>query len=104
MKFLRPVSQRMVRLMTMVFLAFTALSAAYAFYLGNAYAASPERKGQKVIDFEDSVVEGVNKRPLDSLSQIGDANKRRKKPHLYRKRGGFRTEVSEMLRVMKYTP
>jgi len=41
------------------------------------------------IDFDDTLVEGVNKQPLDSLSQIsedGDSKKYR----LYRKRAGFR--------------
>ena len=52
------------------------------------------------IDFEDSVVEGVNKRPLDSLSQIGDAD-RRKRPHLYRKRSGFRMETLETVREIR---
>jgi len=54
----------------------------------------------RVIDFEDSLVEGVNKRPLDSLSQIGDAD-RRKRPHLYRKRAGFRTETLETVREIR---
>jgi hypothetical protein len=59
-------------------------------------------KRGKVIDFEDEVVEGVNKQPLDSLSQISEAERRRRKPHLYRKRGGFRTETAETLRVLRY--
>lgn len=57
---------------------------------------------QKVIDFEGDLVEGVNKRPLDSLSQISDANRKRKKSHLYRKRKGFRAETRETLREMRY--
>lgn len=67
-------------------------------------ALASDGKRQKVIDFEDEVVEGMNKRPLDSLNQIGDANKRKKKPHLYRKRSGFRSEIAETLRVMRYVP
>lgn len=54
----------------------------------------------RVIDFEDAVVEGVNKKPLDSYSQLADANKRGQGEHLYRKRGGFRTETRETLREM----
>lgn len=57
----------------------------------------------KVIDFEDSLVEGVNKRPLDSLSQISDQMRKRKRPHLYRKRGGFRFENSESLSEMRFS-
>lgn len=65
-----------------------------------------ERTGggrQKIIDFDDETIEGLNKRPLDSLSQISEKEKRRRRPHLYRKRGSFRSETSETLRVLKYT-
>ena len=66
-------------------------------------ASAAESKRQKVIDFEDETIEGLNKRPLDSLSQISEKEKRRRKPHLYRKRMGFRSETSETLRVLRYT-
>jgi hypothetical protein len=59
-------------------------------------------KRQKVIDFEDEVVEGLNKRPLDSLNQISEADRKRHKPHLYRKRAGFRTETAESLQQMRF--
>jgi hypothetical protein len=61
-------------------------------------------KRTRVIDFEDEVVEGMNKRPLDSLNTLGDSGKKRRKPHLYRKRVGFRTETQETLRALRYTP
>ncbi len=57
---------------------------------------------QKVIDFEGDLVEGVNKQPLDSLSEISEAQKRKRKMHLYRKRKGFKTEIQETLREMRY--
>ena len=57
----------------------------------------------KVIDFEDELIEGVNKQPLDSLSQISEANRRRKKLHLYRKRVGFKSENAETLRELRLT-
>lgn len=69
-------------------------------------ASAAEKRGpasQKVIDFEDETIEGLNKRPLDSLSQISEKDKRRRKPHLYRKRSGFRSETSETLRSLRYT-
>jgi hypothetical protein len=66
--------------------------------------AGEKAKGQKVIDFEDEVVEGLNKRPFDSLSQISERNKKRRKPHLYRKRVGFRTETADSLHTAKFTP
>jgi hypothetical protein len=74
----------------------------FAFTLQDA-AASERGSRQKVIDFEDETIEGLNKRPLDSLNQISERDKRRRKPHLYRKRMSFRSETSETLRVLKYT-
>lgn len=61
---------------------------------------SPSR--QKVIDFEDELVEGMNKRPLDSVSQVGDGKRRAEKPHLYRKRVSFRSETRETLREARF--
>lgn len=81
-----------------VVLLFVAITAATSSF------AAQKQKSEKVIDFEDEVVEGLNKRPLDSLSQISERNKKRHRPHLYRKRVGFRTETAETLRVMQYTP
>jgi hypothetical protein len=59
-------------------------------------------KRSKVIDFDDEVVEGLNKRPLDSLNAISERDRKKHKPHLYRKRAGFRTETDEMLRQIKF--
>lgn len=58
---------------------------------------------RKVIDFEDELVEGVNKRPLDSLSQISEADRKKKKPHLYRKRAGFRSETQQTISELRYS-
>ena len=73
-----------------------------AFFLtaGIVYAKG---KSSKVIDFDGDVVEGMNKRPLDSLSHISDRDKNKRKPHLYRKRAGFRTETAETLKTMRYS-
>lgn len=79
-----------------------ATSAMAATDKGDAKATGGKR--QKVIDFEDEVVEGLNKRPLDSLSQISEKDKRRRKMHLYRKRVGFRTETAESTKAARYTP
>jgi hypothetical protein len=67
-------------------------------------ARAGDGKRQKVIDFEDEVVEGVNKRPWDSLSQISESDRRKRKPHLYRKRASFVTETSDALRTLASTP
>ena len=65
-------------------------------------ALASDKKNQKVIDFEDELVEGVNKRPLDSLSQISDAQRRARRNHLYRKRVGFHSETQETLHTLRY--
>ena len=65
----------------------------------NAFAE--DDRSQK-IDFEDALVEGVNKQPLDSLSQISEKDRKRNEVHLYNKRLGYRTETSELLREMRY--
>ncbi len=54
---------------------------------------------RKVIDFDDELVEGMNKRPLDSVSQLGDASRKKNKPHLYRKRMSFKNDVNETLKT-----
>ena len=80
----------------------------YLFWLAVFMAAIPSEaaqpKREKQIDFEDALVEGVNQRPLDSLSQIGDSRGKRKKHHLYRKRAGFRTETQELLSELEQQP
>jgi hypothetical protein len=63
----------------------------------NAFANS---RG-KVIDFEDELVEGVNKRPLDSVSQISERDKNGRRTHLYRKRQSFKNETHETLTEMR---
>ena len=77
----------------------------WALALSQSFAADTiggHGKRQKVIDFDDEVVEGVNKQPLDSLNEIAERDKHKHKPHLYRKRAGFRTETAETLRLLKY--
>jgi hypothetical protein len=85
-----------------MFRLFTLLSLLVLLTASGADAKGDKRS--KVIDFEDEVVEGMNKRPLDSLSTLGDGGKKRRKPHLYRKRVGFRTETQETLKALRYTP
>jgi hypothetical protein len=79
----------------------TAIVAAGLTLLPNRGLAGEKRT--KVIDFEDEVVEGMNKRPLDSLEQISSRDKKRDRPHLYRKRAGFRTETHETVVEMRYS-
>lgn len=55
---------------------------------------------QKMIDFDDELVEGMNKKPLDSVSQLGEGAGGKKKPHLYRKRSSFKTETRDAYRTL----
>ncbi len=56
------------------------------------------------LDFDDSLIEGVNKQPLDSLAQISDADKKRKRRHLYMKRSGYDSETKLLVKELKLTP
>lgn len=55
-----------------------------------ATASAGERKTK--LDFEDQLVEGVNKRPLDSLNSVNDGNGSGKNRHLYRRKIRFDAE------------
>jgi len=92
---MRPQSKPALLLLAIVALALFAPLTAFS------KAGIPGR--QKVIDFEDEIVEGLNKRPLDSLNQVSDNGKKKRKPHLYRKRVGFRSETTETLRDLRYS-
>ncbi|MGE0615727.1 MAG: hypothetical protein AB7P04_08795 [Bacteriovoracia bacterium] len=72
----------------------------FAMVASVASAAAAER--HKVIDFEDELVEGVNKKPLDSLSTLSEKEKKRRRLHLYRKRVGFSSETADSLKEMRY--
>jgi hypothetical protein len=47
------------------------------------------------LDFEDSIVEGMNKKPLDSLSQINEKDSKKKRSHLYTKKTSLEIEALE---------
>lgn len=64
--------------------------------------SAPE-KSQKQVDFEDEMIEGVNRQPLDSLSQISDQDDGRGPSHLYRKRDSIKDEIDESIRGLVET-
>ena len=70
--------------------AFLILAAALA---SNALAGARE----KVIDFEDALVEGVNRKPYDSLQALSEKERRHRRAHLYHRRAGFQSEIEETL-------
>ncbi len=51
-------------------------------------AHSADNKRSKSINFEDELVEGINRKPLDSVNQLSELEANQRK-HLYRKRSGF---------------
>jgi hypothetical protein len=55
----------------------------------------PLSKRKTVINFEEEVIEGINRRPLDNINQISESESRRNL-HLYRRRGGFSDLNEEM--------
>ena len=68
------------------------------FILLSLLAEAAFAKPATVIDFEGDVVEGLNKRPLDSVSQLSERNKGDQDFHVYRKRKGFDSETRVLLR------
>jgi hypothetical protein len=59
-------------------------------------------KSSKVLDFEDEVIEGVNKKPLDSLKMLTDKQKKKSNNTLYRKRQGFSYEIKETVMEARF--
>jgi hypothetical protein len=66
-----------------------------------AFAAAGGKR-LKVIDFDDEVVEGMNKRPLDSVAEIHESDRHHPRAHLYRKRVGFRNETGQTLHDLRF--
>jgi hypothetical protein len=66
--------------------------------------SSEKDKRTRVIDFEEQVIEGLNRRPLDSMTQIVEKRLKGVHAHLYRKRIGFKNEVQETLSELRYQP
>ncbi|NDG84426.1 MAG: hypothetical protein EBX52_05225 [Proteobacteria bacterium] len=62
-----------------------------------------ESKPLKIIHFEDELVEGINRRPLDSLNEIRDPASG-SRIHLYRRRAGFADRTALLLDEMRITP
>ena len=60
--------------------------------------ATAETRSKK-LDFENEIIEGENKRSLDSLTQISEGYKR-KRMRLYEKGRDFKTETQETLRKL----
>lgn len=66
------------------------------------FSSTADSERQKSLDFEDEVVEGVNKKPLDSLNQISQKDKNRNRLFLYWKKHHFKEKTHETLRELRY--
>ena len=85
-----------------------ALMIAFSLSITAAFGADPaptqstqptsERKTS--IKFEDEVVEGMNKNPLDSVEQISQQDSEGQ--HLYRKRKSFKDQTPTLIREMGF--
>ena len=53
------------------------------------------------LDFEGATVEGLNRKPFDSLTQLSEKDRRRN-IHLYHKRSEFDSENKDSLLEMRY--
>lgn len=70
--------------------------------LGPSAIAEETKKSKKKLDFEDELIEGVNKQPLDSLSQVSEKSKRKKQQHLYIKRSNFKRDNEQTLNKLRF--
>lgn len=78
------------------FIKFSALLA----IIGIASDTRAQEARGKILSFDGDTVEGINKKPFDSLSALSEKERRRKKVHLYRKRAGFPAENETILHEM----
>lgn len=67
------------------------------------FGKSPGSGSKKSLDFDGEVVEGMNKQPLDSLSQISEQEGARKKKHLYQVRTKYTKENKDLIREIAET-
>ena len=63
-------------------------------------ALAQDSKRSKSINFEDELVEGINRKPLDAFNQISERNQKNKN-HLYKKRSGFSDRDETLLTEMR---
>ncbi len=69
--------------------------------LGSALFTSEAAERKKSLDFEEQTVEGLNKRPLDSLNSLADGLNGNRGRHLYSKKTRFHAENKRTLRDLE---
>jgi hypothetical protein len=67
--------------------------------VGNA----PTEDSKKSLDFDGEVVEGMNRQPLDSLTQVSEGDDGNSKNHLYRRNKKSKDENRELAREILET-
>jgi hypothetical protein len=67
-----------------------------------ALAAEAQRSG--TLNFDEQVIEGVNKRAFDSYSQVSEKGKKGRKVRLYRLRDNFNDSTRLILRETEAAP
>jgi len=66
-------------------------------------AGTPGTGRTKTMSFDENVVEGLNKNPMDSLSHVGaqdDLNGAR----LYHRKPNFKNEIQSAVKDLRYSP
>ncbi len=91
--------RKMVRKMKRKRIVFSAVASLLLVALLATSSHAQERR--KSLEFEDGMVEGMNPRTRDSLSQVGDKDRTGKKPHLYKKRTEFKEETADALKDLE---
>jgi hypothetical protein len=71
------------------------LYAAPMFFVAGLVDAGDRKKS---LDFNEQLIEGLNKRPLDSLNSLNDGTGDGKHRHLYRRKIRFNSELRSTLR------
>jgi hypothetical protein len=69
------------------------------FWMASQAFAEPGKRST-AINFEDEVVEGINRKPLDSVNQISERDGKGRQ-HLYKKRAGFIDRDQALLEDMR---
>ena len=65
--------------------------------------AENDSKRSKSLNFEDDMIEGINRKNLDSVNQMSEHD-RRNFQHLYRKRASFDDLNQELAKEMRLKP
>ena len=71
-------------------------------FIANFCGAQESTKRSTSINFDDELVEGINRKPLDAFNQLSEHNGRNT-THLYHKRAGFADRDEALLTEMRLT-